>query len=161
MKKVFFPFVLVCIATVASAQISQTPLKSFDDEYQFRVFNYQNGDQIFLKWAYEYGKEQVYFYDLSFALKKTVNFSPATIPGFDRVQEIWITEGKDMKGDAYIFASEKLFNDDGLLEFVVSTTNGWAIVNENYEVIFQKSYADVFDWSDFRLLETKNGNLFL
>ena len=159
MRKIFFSFVLACIAIAASAQMSETPLKTFNDDYELRVFNYKNGDQIFLKWAYNEEPELIYLYDLSFALKKTITFSPATIPGFKRVQELWFNEGRDLKGDANMFVTEKLFKDDNLLEFIVETTDGWAIVNENYEVIFKKRYTEDWEWLDFRLLETKNGNL--
>ena len=161
MRKIFFSFVLACIAVAASAQMSQTPLKTFDDGYSFSVFNYKNGDQIFLRWYEDrYADEnKIYFYDLSFTLKKTVNFTPATVAGFESLRNLWISDGRNLGGNANIFASEKLFNDDSFLEFIVETTNGWAIVSENYEIIFRKNYTDNWDWSGFNILETKNGNL--
>ena len=45
------------------------------------------------------------------------------------------------------------------MEFIVSTNDGFAIVNENYEVIFRKSYTDGWKYENLFLLQTKNGNL--
>ena len=169
MKKSIFSFVLACIAIGANAQINETPLKTFNDGHRVSVFNYKNGEQIFLRYPYscydekpvieEEIEEQVliFIYDLSFALKKTITFSSATIPGFEALEPLETNEGGITEG--FMSVAENLFSDGNFLEFIVKTTDGWAIVTENYQEIFRKRYTDNWQWFSFRLLETKNGNL--
>lgn len=154
MKKVFFSLVLACIAVVASAQISETPVKTFDNlhDYRVEIFTYENGEQIFL--AANQDNNEIYFYDLSFELKKSVLLR---ISNIQRMINL-----RTKNSDTEIWASEKIFNDDNLLEFIVATDNGFVIVNEEGTEIFNKSYGDGH-WNsgkdNFQLLETKNGNL--
>lgn len=146
---------MACIAVVANAQFSQTPVKTFNDYGRSKVFNYKNGDQIFFRDNGNPGQFDIY--DLSFALKKTIDLS--TILGFSGLGYLRIYEGQEQKGDAFIYLSETIFNEDNLLEFIVGTNDGFAIVNENYEEIFRKSYTDGWNCNNFFLLKTKNGNL--
>ena len=156
MKKVFLSFVLACIAVAANAQISQTPIKTFDaeenDDYSFfsRFFTYANGDQVFLF----YGRDNVKIYDLSFNLIKTVNM--ATIPGYEN----WGILCKEFIYDEYSIASSDKFTGDNTLGFIVVTTDGFAIINENGQETFRKTYTDGWSSGDlFYIHETKNGNL--
>jgi len=164
MRKVLFSFVLGCIAIIASAQIdqiSQEPLKTFDDGSEFMVFTYENGEQVILSGFYrsynrtvfDYPYDNLFIYDLSFSLKKTIDFS--RIPGYYKLEKLYSIKN-GVEGN--IYASDKLFSNSNWLEFIIVTEDGWAIVDENYYVIFRKKYDDFSDaW--FKLLETKNGNL--
>jgi hypothetical protein len=168
MKKVFLFFVLACHVVVASAQISQTPVKMFDYVSPIQVFNYENGNQFFLTLEEDHDNDvsNIYFYDLAFGLQKTVTFSSTTIPGY--LYLAVLIGNNNLKNSATmsfyglegVMATEKIFNDDDLLEFIVKTDGGFAIVNENNNEIFRKKYTDGWYAGElFSLLETKNGNL--
>lgn len=166
MRKVLFSFVLGCVAMATSAQINinEEPLKTFNDGSEFMVFTYGDGDQVILSgfrsndYKYGYGENSnndiLYIYDLSFTLKKTIDFS--RISGYSRRAELNVVKNGV---DGIIYASDKLFNPaNNWLEFIIITEDGWVIVDENYYEIFRKTYDDFSDaW--FNLLETKNGNL--
>ena len=151
MKRVLLSFVLAGIALVTSAQMSQTPIKTFNDYANLEVFTYENGDQAILNWRDFDVDGQVEFYDLSLSLTKTVDFS--TVSGFEQLGIIL-----SYSGGLYTLA----FKNDNLLNFIVITTNGngWAIVNENLQEVFRKSYTDYFlQCESFSIVETKNGKL--
>ena len=91
--------------------------------------------------------------------EKPINFSNATILGFKDLTYFEIHDAYFSLDGRTILASERLFNDDNLLEFIVTTTDGWAIVNENYYEIFRQRYTGDEISCYFSVLETKNGNL--
>ena len=163
MKKVFLSLVMASAVVLASAQISQTPIQSFNDNLGAGfVFNYSNGEQVIIR--HEYGDWLINIYDLSFNLKKSINLSAIQgIHGYG-IQTFYISEGRDQTSDLGLLVTEKIFNNDELLEIIVMTTDGFAIVNENGVEVFRKRYtAQImgYEFSNtyFSLLETKNGNL--
>ena len=138
--------------------MNQTPIKTFDDYKGFSVFTYENGDQVILNLVGGIGDvggffHTLEFYDLSFTLTKTVNFS--TIPGFVSVSYVF----DEWEKYSFTYFFEKQFSNDNLLKVIVITDNGWAIVNENLQEVFRKSYTDDWKCDGFGFLETKNGNL--
>ena len=132
MKKVLFSFVLACSAVVAAnaQSFSTTPIKIFDDgnPHFSHFFTYENGDQVFLL----YGEDKVEIYNLSFNRTKTVNFS--TVAGYKYPAILW----NEFFYSGYSFAASDKLTDDNLLGFIVLTTDGFAIINENGVEKFRK-----------------------
>lgn len=72
--------------------------------------------------------------------------------------------GQDGKYAIAVEASEKLFNDDNLLEFLVGTTYGWVILNEEGNEVFKKvdprlNEKNAINSLTVNLLKTRKGNL--
>jgi hypothetical protein len=153
MKKLILSFLFVFIAMSAFTQISQTPIKTFNEEVNPFVFTYTNGDQVLMS----VGGNVVSIYNLSLSLLKTIDFSD--IQGAEHIETFGIADGRAQWENAEMEVSEKIFNNDDLLEFMIKTTDGFAIVNENKVEVFRKTYTDGW-WCDYSsLIETKNGNL--
>ncbi len=172
MKKFFFSFALICIATVTSAQLSQTPVKIFNDGDIFLqdfLFTYADLEQVIIHSNCNDKSMDddtfIKIYDLSFSSKKDITFSTSTISGYRGLSVFGLYDGsQENQQGTWVYMSEKLFNPDKLLEFIVETTNGFVIVNENYQELFRKSYTGI-DFSsgnnylNFSILQTKNGNI--
>ena len=164
MKTIKLSFLMACIAVVANAQFSEEPIKTFDDGAWFKSFTYKNGDQIFLNGGdfdekKSENKGQINVYDLSFTYKNTINLS--TVPGFMKFGELLVDNGSSLEA-LCICVTEGIFSNDNLMEFIVITEDGFAIINENCHEIFRKNYTNGWSveyYSSFRLLKTKNGNL--
>jgi len=154
MKKVFFSFVLACFAVAVGAQISQTPIQTITNEETIVLFTYENGEQVFIRGAasrsrwfgnfptvtLDSANTVLSIYDLSFSLRRTIDFS--TIPGFEHVHFLGIIENNLTMGHNYTIATNRVFDtNSNLLEFLVRTQDGFAIVNENRTELLEKVTA--------------------
>lgn len=158
MKKLISTFACATSALFLSAQISQEPIKTFEYEgydYPFyQIFTYENGNQVLVAGT-EMGTEPLSIYDLSFNLIQSFPSSP--LPENSNIGFLWNYNYNSTYSET-IFVSERLFNNDNLLEYIITTNNAWIIINEDGEEIFKKTYEEPGDYS-FELFETKNGKL--